>query len=255
VRIASLWRYPVKSMRGERRERLTLTEIGINGDRHFGVLDLASGTIVSAKKDGRLLEGRAMLAGVELTIRLPTGETVLGLGSGVDAALSAWLGRRVELVEARTVGHGTYEIPADFEDDDSEAVRWEGPAGSFVDSKPIHVLTSASLRTLAAERPDLHWEPARFRPNVIIDSDADDCVEQSWIGRHLMAGDVELEVVKPCSRCVMTTRPQPSGLERELDILRHINSNHAGSVGVLARAVRTGALEAGQPVRLLPEGP
>src|SRR2546425_2554886 len=133
MKVGGLWRYPVKSMRGEAQESLIITSHGIDGDRRYGVLDAATGTIISAKKDGRMLQARAMLAGIELTIRLPTGETALATGPGVDAALTAWLGRPVHLIEAPPTGRGTYEMPADFEDDDSEPVRWQGPYGSFVD--------------------------------------------------------------------------------------------------------------------------
>ena len=135
MKISGLWRYPVKSMIGERRDRLELTQGGVEGDRRFGVLDLRSGTIVSAKNDGRLLLARAMLAGVTLTIRLPTGETLLGTGPAVDLALSDWLGRPVRLVEVSPTGRGTFEMPSDFEDDESVRVRWEGPYGSFVDER------------------------------------------------------------------------------------------------------------------------
>jgi uncharacterized protein YcbX len=248
MKVVGLWRYPVKSMRGEARDSLPVGPLGVEGDRRFGVLDAGSGTIVSAKKDGRLLEARAMLAGVELTVRLPTGETALATGPAVDAALTAWLGRPVHLVEARPEGRGTYEMPIDFQDDESEPVRWQGPPGSFVDSAPIHVLTTATLRGIAVERPELQWDVARFRPNVLVDADGDDFIEQEWIGRRLGFGSVVLEVRKPCSRCVMTTRAQPGGIERQLDILRHVNDAHASNLGVLARVVEGGRLDVGQTV-------
>jgi uncharacterized protein YcbX len=248
MKVAALWRYPVKSMQGESRDTVSISERGIEGDRHFGVLDVGSGTILSAKKEGRLLEARALLAGVELTIRLPTGETAMGTGPSVDAALSAWLNRPVHLIEARPDGRGTYQMPADFEDDASEPVEWQGPRGSFADTSPVHLLTTASLRAMAAERPDLQWAVARFRPNILIESDGDDCLEQGWLGRRLTVGEVELDVGRPCSRCVMTTRVQPGGIERQLDILRHVNAAHGANLGVLARVTRGGTVAAGQPV-------
>jgi uncharacterized protein YcbX len=250
MKVVGLWRYPVKSMRGEARESVTVGPLGIEGDRRFGLLDTRSGTIISAKKDGRLLDALAMLAGVELTVRLPTGETALATGPSVDTALTAWLGRPVRLVEARPEGRGTYEIPVDFEDDDSEPRQWQGPAGSFVDSAPVHLLTTASLRASSAERPELQWEVARFRPNVVIDAEGDDFIEQGWIGRKVAMGEVVLDIPRPCSRCVMTTRAQPGGIERQLDILRHLNGAHGSNLGVLGRVVRGGRLEVGHPVTL-----
>lgn len=246
MKVAALWRYPVKSMQGETRDSVEIAEGGIRGDRRFGVLDVRSGTIVSAKRDGRLLQARAMLAGVELTVRLPTGETALGTGPSVDAALGAWLGRPVHLVEATPDGRGTFENPIDFEDDDSDAVRWEGPPGSFVDSNPLHLLTTASLRAVAAERPDLRWDVLRFRPNILIEASGDDLVEMAWVGRRVRLGQVELEIRKPCSRCVMTTRAQPGGIPRELDVLRHVNASHGSNLGVLARVTRGGRVDVGQ---------
>jgi uncharacterized protein YcbX len=251
MHVTGLWRYPVKSMRGEALEELAFTRRGVEGDRRYGVLDPATGTIISAKKDGRLLQARAMLAGIELTIRLPTGETALATGPFVDAALSSWLQRPVHLVEARPDGRGTYQMPADFEDDESEPINWQGPYGTFVDSAPVHLLTTASLRAVAKERPDLQWDVARFRPNLLIEVPGDDIVEQSWIGRRIRLGETELAVYKPCSRCVMTTRSQPRGIERQLDILRHVNGEHATNLGVLARIVTPGPVEIGQPVAVV----
>ena len=250
MKVAGLWRYPVKSMQGEPRDSVVLDDGGVEGDRRFGVLDTGSGTIISAKKDGRLLEARAMLVGVELTVRLPTGETALGTGPGVDGALSAWLGRTVHLVEARPGGRGTFECPTDFEDDDSEPSRWQGPYGSFVDSSPVHLLTTASLRTMSSERPDLRWDVLRFRPNVLIEADGSGCVEDAWVGRTIHLGEVELRVRKPCGRCVMTTRPQPGGLARQLDILRHLSAARSANLGVLAQVTRGGRVEVGQPATL-----
>jgi uncharacterized protein YcbX len=251
MRVMSLWRYPVKSMFGEGRSSIDCGDRGVDGDRRFGVLDLASGTILSAKRYGRLLEARSFLAGVTLTIRLPTGETLLGTGPSVDLALSAWLGRPVRLVEVRPEGRGTYEVPSDFEDDDSTLKAFEGPSGSFVDSAPVHLLTTASIRAMATERADLQWDTARFRPNVVVDVGGEALAEQDWIGRRLAVGEVELEIYKPCERCVMTTRPQPGGIERQLDVLRHINTAHQSNLGVLASVIRGGRISVGDVPSLL----
>lgn len=251
MKVSALWRYPVKSMQGERRDAIRITEKGVDGDRRFGILDPESGTILSAKKEGRLLGARALLAGIELTIRLPNGEMAMGTGLAVDEALSAWLGRGVHLIEARADGRATYEMPLDFEDDASEPVQWQGPKGSFADSSPVHVLTTASLAAMAAERPDLQWVPERFRPNILVDIATEGCVEQEWIGRRIEVGEAELLVHRPCSRCVMTTRDQPNTIPRQLDVLRHVNTVHGTNLGVLARVVRPGTVSTGAPVSVL----
>jgi hypothetical protein len=252
MRIARLWRYPVKSMQGEELTSFELTAVGVAGDRRFGVLDVATGTVVSAKRDGRLLAAKAMYAGVALAIVLPTGERVLGTGAGVDAALSDWLQRPVRLIEATPHGRATFESQADFEDDASAAERWTGPEGSFVDSSPVHVITTATLRSLALERPDLQWELARFRPNLLIDLEGTGLPELGWTGRTIRIGEVELVVGKPCSRCVMTTRSQPGGIERQLDVLRHLSSVHGNDLGALCGVAVAGGVEIGQRAELGP---
>jgi len=251
VIVAALWRYPVKSMQGERVGRLELDRRGVVGDRRYGVLDLASGTVISAKRDGRLLAASATLDGGEVVMVLPTGERTSGTGPAVDAALSDWLGRPVHLVEAAPERRATFESPSDFEEDDSELERWEGPPGSFVDSSPVHVLTTASLRALVRERPELQWEPRRFRPNIVVATDRDGLVEEAWVGRRLSFAEAALDVAKPCSRCVMTTREQPGGITRQLDVLRHVNGEHATNLGVLAAVARGGAIGASEAVALV----
>ena len=83
MHIRGLWRYPVKSMQGEACAEIRLSDVGVVGDRSFGVLDVASQTIVSAKRDGRLLEAGARFAGQELLVTLPTGDE-LGPGRLLD---------------------------------------------------------------------------------------------------------------------------------------------------------------------------
>src|SRR4029079_13281999 len=60
--VGALWRYPVKSMLGERRDVVTVTRSGVVGDRVWALRDTASGRIASAKRFPRLLDFRATYA-------------------------------------------------------------------------------------------------------------------------------------------------------------------------------------------------
>lgn len=251
MKIAGLWRYPVKSMRGEKLVEAELTPTGLDRDRHYGLLDPQRGTILSAKREARLLEAQALLAGSELTIRLPNGETVLGVGPAVDRALSDWLGRPVRLVEATGGGRATFENISDFEDDQSAPTSWEGPPGSFVDACPVHLLTTASLAAAEAERPDLQWAPVRFRPNVLVEVEGADTAELGWVGRQVRVGEAVLDVWLGCPRCVVPTRAQPGGVARQLDVMRHLAAAHDGAFGVLSGVARPGRLAVGDRVEVL----
>ncbi len=249
MRVESLWRYPVKSMQGEACDELTVVASGVAGDRGFGVLNLATGTVISAKRDGRLLAASASFRDGELFVRLPDGPE-LGPGDVLDASLTNWLGQPVRLVDASSHGVATFQGQEDFEEDNSSSEEWEGTNGSFVDESPLHLLTTADLELLSSERPDLQWNVRRFRPNVVVDASAG-ALDQVESGQRIQIGEVEIEIWKGCTRCVMTTRFQPDGLERQLDVLRHLIKSHDNVVGLRARVVRTGAVHVDDPVSLI----
>jgi uncharacterized protein YcbX len=246
VHIRGLWRYPVKSMQGEACTAVRLSDVGVVGDRSFGVLDVASQTIVSAKRDGRLLEAAARFSGQELLVMLPTGDE-LGPGRLLDERLSEWLGRSVRVVPASGYGTPTFEGPDDFEREDLGLHRWDGQGGSFVDESPLHLVTTTDLAQLAGERPDLQWDIRRFRPNMLVES-PDPALALPVPGQKILVGDIELKVTKGCTRCVMTTRAQPGGIERQLGILRHVIALHDNQVGFRAAVTRAGAVRVGDTV-------
>ena len=154
-------------------------------------------------------------------------------GDATDAALTDWLGRPVGLVAAAGAPGGHAESFADATDDTSAAVEWTMPPGRFVDALPLLLLTTASLRAGAAVYPDGNWDVRRFRPNLLIDTEADGWVEDEWCGQTVRVGDVELLPQQPCARCTMVTRRQP-GLERDLDIYKtrgQAPRRHPGGLG------------------------
>ena len=247
-RVSSLWRYPVKSMQGQKVGEMEFGMSGVEGDRAFGVLRRESGTILSAKREGRLLEATAEFRSGALVVTLPSGEE-FHEGVRLDDELSSWLGYPVALVLAATFGTATFESQEDFERDDSGVVSWEGTGGRFVDESALHLLTTSEMERLSIERPDLHWDVRRFRPNIVVD-DGERRLDTSPL-RRIQMGEVEIEIEKPCSRCVMTTRPQPGGLNRQLDVLRHVSSHHHGNVGSRARVARPGGIREGDEARIL----
>jgi uncharacterized protein YcbX len=181
-----------------------------------------------------------------LVVTLPSGEE-FRQGTHLDHELSSWLGYPVALVIAATFGVATFESPEDFERDDSQVVSWEGTGERFVDESALHLLTSSELERLSRERPELKWDVRRFRPNIVVD-DGEGELDTSP-QRIIHVGEVVIEITKPCSRCVMTTRPQPGGLDRQLDVLRHVSRHHDGNVGTRATVVHPGVVREGDEVR------
>ncbi len=234
MHVVSLWRYPVKSMQGEELDTTDLGELGIHGDRQWALVDLATGLALTARRVPELLYARARLVGDdEVDIELPDGTR-----SSDSGVLSAWLGREVELRHAGTGIAGRYEIATDFEDEaGSPWVQWDGGEGTFHDSGRVRVsmLGTASIGA---------WPRRRFRGNVLVETTAVD-EEQDLIGRRIGLGSAVLDAVGRIERCVMTTRPQPGGIERDLDVLRTINAQRQACLGVGALVVRSGEVAVG----------
>jgi uncharacterized protein YcbX len=235
MRVLSLWRYPVKSMQGEELDQVRVDDLGVVGDRQWALVDVATGLALTGRREPPLLFARARLDGdASVAVELPDGSVVKS-----DDDLSAWLGRPVELRRAAPASHGRFEIAADFEaEDTSEWVQWDGPDGTFHDSGRTRV----SLISAGAMGD---WPWRRFRGNVVIDGDEHDLVD-----RKFRVGSVELEVVKRIGRCVMTTRPQPGGIERDLDVLRTINRDRAGFLGVGALVITAGTIAVGDELNV-----
>jgi uncharacterized protein YcbX len=227
-------------------------EDGLRGDRCWGVRDETTGRILTGRREPRLLLASATVTDDgEPQVTLPNGDRCRGIGPATDAVLSAWLDRPVTLTDARGAPAASAEFFEDATDDASPALEWTMPARRFVDAMPLLVLTTASLRTASALYPDGTWDVRRFRPNLLVDIDADGWVEDAWCGSTLRVGSVELVPRRPCVRCTMVTRPQP-GLERDLDIYKTLGRNHDGTLGVWTHVRTPGTLSVGEPIDLAP---
>ncbi|MDQ3469899.1 MAG: MOSC N-terminal beta barrel domain-containing protein [Actinomycetota bacterium] len=238
--VTALWRYPVKSMQGERLDHAEIDEWGVRGDRQWALVDRATGLGLTARRVPQLLFAAARHVDADtVSIQLPDGRLTTD-----DAVLSAWLGRDVTLQRAGEEP-GTFEIATDFEDEEgSEWVRWQGPTGTFHDSARARV-SIVSDATMGA------WEHRRFRANVIVAAESPG-VEDRFVGGRAQLGAAMLDVVKQIDRCVMTTRPQPGGIERDLDVLRTINRQRDSFLAVGALVVAPGAVAVGDILRPTP---
>jgi len=150
----------------------------------------------------------------------------------------------VRLVAASSHGPATFENFADFEDEASEVVSWEGQPWSFVDGSELHLIATADLDQLADERPGTNWDVRRFRPNIVISTGAG-VRSTSWLQSTVRVGGAVVGVENGCARCVLTTRQQPGGIERDLEVLRHVARAHGNELGVMASVLRPGQVRLG----------
>ena len=276
-RIDSMSRNPVKSMAGERRDAVTVTDRGLRGDRAYALVDRADGKVATAKnprKWPRLLQFSATLpdddagagwdgerAGAVLPpvlITTPEGAEVSSADPDVEQSLTLALGRDVEL---RTVEPGSgnpwaarsEEYWPDLEGLDfrDTVTDFQLPAGTFFDSAVVHVLTTATLARMAELQPGGRMDPRRFRPNVVVDTAGrSGFAENDWVGRTLRLGyEVRLTVTGPCGRCVMVTLAQDD-LPKDTGILRSAAQHNRLRVGVYASVLSGGRLRNGDRVML-----
>jgi uncharacterized protein len=249
MRLSRIVRYPVKSLQGELLTGAEVEQDGLRGDRGWGIRDETTGKVLTARRAPQLLFAAASLASDgSPQVTLPTGETCDGPGAATDKALSAWLGKPVSLVSSGDVPPGRAEFFVDATDDSSEAVEWTMPTGRFVDSLPLLVLTTASLRRGASLHPGGDWQVRRFRPNLVVDTAGEDWVEDGWYGgQELRVGSARLRPEEPCVRCTMVTRPQP-GLEEDRDIFRTLARHHRGLFGAWTAVSAPGSVQVGDDV-------
>jgi MOSC domain-containing protein len=270
--VAELWRYPVKSMLGERVGELAITASGGLGDRAWALRDLANGRVASAKKYPRLLEFRArysveppldMPGQVEITT--PDGRVVSVDDPDASAIISAALGHPVRLenipgaqersgFERATVfgdvpvGQMKPEWTSETMPDSFKLLK-----GTFFEAGAILVLASGSvehLRTLQGGTAKINRR--RFRPNIYIESAPEwdgRFVEDGWLGGALaLGGTVTLEKLQPTVWCVTSTLAQED-LPRDLSVLRTAATYHRGCVGVYATVTTRGMLRIGDAVQ------
>jgi uncharacterized protein YcbX len=143
VRVEQLWRFPVKSLGGERLETCRVLGTGLEGDRRFGLRDTATGYMLTARREPLLLQASSILvAPEEVVIVLPRGERTAD-----DGVLSDWLGRPVQLVRAGEA-LATYEGVRD-PGSELDWELWQGPPEALHDSAAARVslLSTATSAT------------------------------------------------------------------------------------------------------------
>jgi len=169
--VGHLWRYPVKSLRGEGISEAIVGLDGVEGDRLVHVRE-RGGRVVTSRYRPRLLGLGATLG--------PDGEPLIE-GRPCDAAES------LAAVRAASAP-------------DVELVRFREPdRGQRHDVLPLTVLTDGMVGALG-------YDHRRFRPNIFVSGVAG-LTEREWAGRALRIGTALIGVRRPRSRCVMSRCP------------------------------------------------
>lgn len=262
-RVAALFRYPLKSAAGQSCPDVELDRFGVRDDRRWMLVDPA-GAPVTQREAPRLARLRALNSPEGLRLAWGNGEartTVARPGPDArrvpvviwgdalrlplaDEAANAWLATHLDL-NARLVW-----MPDDVERPVNPRYAKPGDHTSLTDGYPLHIVGSGSMDDLNArlERP---VGVERFRPNVYVEGPPP-FDEDSWA--EVRIGESVLRVVKPCTRCAITTVDPATG-SRGKEPLRTLAEYRKRQGGVMfgqnALHEGTGSLRVGDSVEVL----
>lgn len=224
-RIAEIWIYPVKGLRGRRLDAAAVEPWGLEGDRRWMVVD-RNGRFVSQREAADMarvaveprpgglvlsMEGNGSVEVATPDASAPRIETTVWRArveaALADAAAGDWLSGAIGVEGARLVHMGDPERARPV----SAEHGAPGDRVTFADEAPLLLTTRPSLDDLNGRLA----QPVpmdRFRPNVVLE-DCAPWAEDGW--SRLRIGEAELSVVWPCTRCVVTTTDQKSGARAE----------------------------------------
>jgi uncharacterized protein YcbX len=227
VKVVSVHRYPVKSLLGEDLASIELDGRGVAGDRVWSVRT-AVGKIGSGKNTRRfaavprLLELRAVTNGDGVDIALPNGAVLDIRAAELARRLSEHCGQPLTLASETNTSH--------------------------FDDGPVSLIGLASVDALSTTRGQ-PIDRARFRPNIVVDTDMA-FAEEQWIGRRVAVGGAVLEVTMASPRCVMIDMAT-ADLPAQPGNLTAIGRLNNACLGVIARVVRPGVVSVGDGVDTL----
>jgi uncharacterized protein len=211
MHVSELWRYPVKSLKGEMLEQAKIAPLGIPGDREIIVRSLS----------GRLLTSRAK-------------PKLLGLRGELDAnGVPTINGHPWNSAEALALVSAAVGEPARLE---------QVPQPQGFDILPLLIATDGAVKAINIDH-------RRLRPNILI-SGVDGLNERNWVGGIIAIGDVRIHAVKLRERCVMTTY-DPDTQVQDRSVLLRIVREFNGVAALDCSVIQSGAIHLGDTMELL----
>jgi uncharacterized protein YcbX len=217
--VAEIWRYPVKSMGGERLDSCVITPGGLESDRRWALVDGTvnrAGKLLTIRQDEQLMTYNARVKAGNAEVMTPEGEARL-LDDELVSGIAQKTARRLTLRDE---------------------------AGANFDDAPVLVVNMATVAAFGLEA-GLSVDHRRFRANLYLNG-LEPEQELRWLGVRIRAGDAQLEVIKRCERCVVITR-DPDTTAVTPALLRILADTYETCMGVYCSVVRPGNVGVGDP--------
>ena len=273
--VATVYRYPVKSMMGETLSEADIGEAGIPSDRGWAVRDEKRGGIRGGKKIPQLMTLAAKSGTAAPLITAADGDSASASSERINDWLSGKLNHPVTLwplLPADQPDHYRRGAPdtEDFEQElravfgrlpdeplpdlagFEELLEFESPPGTYFDAFPISIISQQSLNTMNQLEGESRFDVRRFRPNLLVDVPGSNhpFPEQAWVGKTLAIGSVTLKIATTCPRCAMTTHGFDD-LPQDPQIMRKLVAKSEGNLGIYASVVKVGKVATGDTVNVL----
>lgn len=212
MHVSEIWRYPIKSLKGERLKETAITTVGIPGDRQIAVIRAINGRFLTSRSKPKLLglQGSTNAEGVP---------TINGHRWDSAEALQLVLEAAGEAVTLQQI-----------------------PAPQAFDVLPLLVATDGAARYL-------NIDYRRLRPNILL-ADVPDLEERTWPGRVIAIGEVRIHAEKLRDRCVMTTF-NPDTQEQDPSVLLRIIRELDGSTALDSSVITPGKIRIGDQAHIL----
>jgi len=255
-KVDSVWRYPVKSMRGEELDEAFAGFSGIYGDRLFAFKSSASPKgfpYLTAREQRRLLQYRPHFRHPDKAARPINLAEAESMGANPVSADPSELMVDVETPAGETLAIDDSALMdmlrADI--DAKHQLTLMRSERALTDCRPVSIFSLQSARQLA-EETGTPIDKRRFRANVYVDlTSAGGFAENDFVGRSLRIGPkVVVRILERDARCVMITL-DPDTTEKTPEILKKVAQAHEGMAGVYGAVMVEGMLHKDDPVEVL----
>jgi len=255
-KVESLWRYPVKSMRGEELDEIFAGYPGVYGDRVFAFTSSLSPKgfpFFTGRDQRQMIRYRARFRNPEKAARPINLAEAESSGANPISANASELMIEVETPDGKTIA---IDDPALIDNlranvDENHQLTLNRSDKAITDCRPLSIFAVQSAKKLG-EETGTNVDKRRFRANVYVDlTNADGFAEDQFVGKTLRIGSkVVVSVLERDPRCMMITL-DPDTAEKTPAILKQVAQAHEGMAGVYGAVLMEGMIRKGDSVELI----
>jgi len=259
-KVESLWRYPVKSMRGEELREAFVGFAGVHGDRLYAFHSSsapASFPYLTAREQERMLLYRPVYRYPAEMVKPPLLMETEAMGPGVTTVPveAAHLTLDVETPKGERLGVDDLRLVRELRESIGDGNRHRLTLlrcdRAFTDCRPVSLFSLQTVRQLSEEL-GFEMDKRRFRSNIYADlRSAKGFGEDELVGKSVRIGArVEIKVLERDPRCKMITLDPDTG-QAEPEVIKLLARKHEGKAGVYAAVLVEGVIRPGDEIRLL----